>query len=170
MSLRKAKIIDINSIVNIEKTSYEKPYWNESLLKYLFKESITDSVWIFEFKKKIIGFLIEQRCLDEISILNVAVDKKCQNNGFGKKIVSQYLNILPNNSVVFLEVNINNFIARKIYTSLNFEIVDLRKNSKTYGMYKSLILDDKKPKSLFISSFQSTSTFLYFLILSTTLL
>ena len=133
MSLRKATIDDINLIVKIEKISYEKPYWNESLLKYLFKNSMTDSLWIFEFKKKIIGFLIEQRCLNEISILNVAVDKKYQNNGFGKKIVSQYLNILPNNSVVFLEVNINNFIARKIYASLNFERVDARKNYYNNG-------------------------------------
>ena len=128
MSLRKARISDINSILCIEKTSYEKPYWNESLLKYLFNNSITDSAWIFEVKKKIIGFLIEQRCLDEISILNVAVEKKYQNNGFGKIIVSQYLSILPSNTVVFLEVNINNFIARKIYTSLNFKEVDSRKN------------------------------------------
>ena len=72
--------------------------------------------------------MIEQRCLDEVSILNVVVDKNYQNNGFGKKIVSQYLSILPNNSVVFLEVNINNFIARKIYTALNFEKIDSRKN------------------------------------------
>ena len=128
MSLRRAGIIDMNSIVNIEKTSYEKPYWNESLLKYLFNESITDSAWIFEFKKKIIGFLIEQRCLDEISILNVAVDKKYQNNGFGKKIINEYLNLIPSKSVVFLEVNKNNFIARKIYTDLNFKEVDSRKN------------------------------------------
>ena len=64
MILRKAGNCDINSIVNIEKTTYEKPYWNESLLKYLFNNSITDSAWVFELKKKIIGFLIEQRCLD----------------------------------------------------------------------------------------------------------
>ena len=128
MSLRKAGISDINSIINIEKTSFKKPYWSESLLKYLFNISTTDSVWIFEVEKKIIGFLIEQRCFNEISILNVAVGKKYQNNGFGKKIVSQYLSILPNDSIVFLEVNINNFIARKIYTSLNFEKIGSRKN------------------------------------------
>ena len=133
MSLRKAGTSDLNSIINIEKTSYKKPYWNESLLKYLFNNSITDSAWVFEVKKKIIGFLIEQRCLDEISILNVAVDKKYQNNGFGKQIVSQYLSILPNNSIVFLEVNKNNFIARKIYTTLNFENVETRKNYYNYG-------------------------------------
>tara|TARA_B100000131_G_scaffold305095_1_gene330729 strand:- start:103 stop:543 length:441 start_codon:yes stop_codon:yes gene_type:complete len=128
MSLKKARISDINSIAKIEKTSYKKPYWNENLLKYLFNYSLTDSAWVFEVKKKIIGFLIEQRCLDEISILNLAVDEKYQNNGFGKKIINEYLNLIPSKSVVFLEVNKNNFIARKIYTDLNFKEVDSRKN------------------------------------------
>ena len=128
MSLKKARISDINSIAKIEKTSYKKPYWNENLLKYLFNYSLTDSAWVFEVKKKIIGFLIEQRCLDEISILNLAVDEKYQNNGFGKKIINEYLNLIPSKSVVYLEVNKNNFIARKIYTDLNFKEVDSRKN------------------------------------------
>ena len=128
MSLKKARISDINSIAKIEKASYKKPYWNENLLKYLFNYSLTDSAWVFEVKKKIIGFLIEQRCLDEISILNLAVDEKYQNNGFGKKIINEYLNLIPSKSVVFLEVNKNNFIARKIYTDLNFKEVDSRKN------------------------------------------
>ena len=143
MRLRKARITEINSIENIEKKSFEKPYWNESLLKNLINNSITDSVWIFEFKKKIIGFLIEQHCQDEISILNVAVDKKYQNNGFGKKIVSQFLSMLPNNSVVFLEVNINNFIAQKVYTSLNFKKIGLRKNYYNTGQ-DALIMRYKK--------------------------
>ena len=128
MILKKAGISDLNSIVKIEKTSYKKPYWNENLLKYLFNNSLTDSAWVFEVKKKIIGFLIEQRCLDEISILNLAVDKKYQNNGFGKNIINEYLNLIPSKSIVFLEVNKNNFIARKIYTDLNFKEVDSRKN------------------------------------------
>ena len=128
MSLKKATISDINSIAKIEKTSYRKPYWSENLLKYLFNNSLTDSAWVFEVKKKVIGFLIEQRCLGEISILNLAVDKKYQNNGFGKNIINEYLNLIPSKSVVFLEVNKNNFIARKIYTDLNFKEVDSRKN------------------------------------------
>ena len=45
MSLKKATISDINSIAKIEKTSYNKPYWNENLLKYLFNNSLTDSAW-----------------------------------------------------------------------------------------------------------------------------
>ena len=128
MSLRQAIIKDINSIVSIEKSCYKKPIWNKSLLKNLFNNSQTDSVWIYELNKIIIGFLITQRCLNEVSILNLAIDKKYQNNGFGKKITSQYLSLLPINSVVFLEVNKNNFIAQKVYAALNFEKIDYRKN------------------------------------------
>ena len=61
MSLRKAGTSDLNSIINIEKTSYKKPYWNESLLKYLFNNSITDSAWILEVKKKISAQIQEIR-------------------------------------------------------------------------------------------------------------
>ena len=120
MSLREAGINDLYSIISIENKSYKKPYWNEHLLRYLFNKSTTDSAWIFELGKKTIGFLLEQRCLNEISILNVAVDKKYRNNGFGKEIIGQYISLIPVNSVVFLEVNKNNFIARRIYTEFNF--------------------------------------------------
>ena len=128
MSLRKARISDLISIINIEKKSYEKPYWTENLLKYLFNNSNTDSAWIFEVGKKMVGFLIEQRCLNEISILNFTVDKEYRNNGFGKKMIRQYLNIIPINSILFLEVNKNNYVARKIYTDFNFKEIYQRKN------------------------------------------
>ena len=58
----------------------------------------------------------------------MAVDKKHQNNGFGKNIVSQYLSILPDDSIVFLEVNKNNYKALKIYNALGFKKIGSRKN------------------------------------------
>ena len=88
--------------------------------------------------------MIEQRCLDEISILNVAIDKHYQNNGLGKKFISQYLSIIPINSVVFLEVKENNFIARKIYTDLNFKRMNLRKNYYKNGEDALIMRYEKK--------------------------
>ena len=46
----------------------------------------------------------------------------------GKKFVNKYLDIIPGNCTVFLEVNISNFIPIKIYTDLNFIKIDERKN------------------------------------------
>ena len=144
MRLRKASRRDLFSILKIEKTIYEKPYFNEKSLKHLFSNSITDTALVFELNKRIIGFLIEQRCLNEISILNVAVENSFQNNGFGKKILNQYLSEIPDNSVVFLEVNINNFIAQKIYYDLNFHKIDVRKSYYNDGGDALIMKYEKK--------------------------
>ena len=128
MNIRKGAICDLTSIIDIEKAVYNKPYWNVAMIKKLFIDSIFETVWVIENRKKIIGFLIEQRCDNEINLLNVAIDKPFQNKGIGKKLINHYLNLIPVNSSVFLEVNKANIIARKIYADLNFKNIDMRKN------------------------------------------
>ena len=128
MNIRKGAICDLTSIIDIEKAVYNKPYWNVAMIKKLFIDSIFETIWVIEIGKKIIGFLIEQRCDNEINLLNVAIDKPFQNKGIGKKLINHYLNIIPANSSVFLEVNKANIIARKIYADLNFKNIGMRKN------------------------------------------
>ena len=128
MNIRKGELCDLTSIINIEKAVYNKPYWNVAMLKNLFIDSIFETIWVIENGKKIIGFLIEQRCDNEINLLNVAVDRQFQNRGIGKKLINHYLDRIPGNCSVFLEVNKSNIIARKIYADLNFKNIGMRKN------------------------------------------
>ena len=128
MNIRKGELCDLTSIINIEKAVYNKPYWNMKMLKKLFIDSIIETVWVIENRKKIIGFLIEQRCDNEINLLNVAIDRQFQNRGIGKKLINHYLDRIPGNCSVFLEVNKSNIIARKIYADLNFKNIGMRKN------------------------------------------
>jgi len=128
MKIRKGEICDLRSIISIEKAVYDKPYWNVGMLKNLFINSIIETVWVIENQKKIIGFLIEQRCDNEINLLNVAIDRPFQNKGIGKKLINHYLDLISGNCSVFLEVNKNNIIARKIYADLNFKNIGMRKN------------------------------------------
>ena len=143
MIIRKGKISDLESILNIEKKVYNKPYWNKSMLKKLFNRNSKEIIWITEIKNKIVGFLIEQRCDDEINLLNIAIDRKFQNRGIGNTLISYFLRIIPNNSSVFLEVNKSNFIARKIYSNLNFKNIDIRKSYYNDGG-DALIMKHKK--------------------------
>ena len=76
MNIRKGELCDLTSIINIEKAVYNKPYWNAEMLKKLFIDSIIETIWVIENGKKIIGFLIEQRCDNEINLLNVAIDRQ----------------------------------------------------------------------------------------------
>ena len=98
------------------------------MLKKLFIDSVIETVWVIENRKKIIGFLIEQRCDNEINLLNVAIDRPFQNKGIGKKLINHYLDLISGNCSVFLEVNKTNIIARKIYADLNFKNIGMRKN------------------------------------------
>ena len=143
MIIRKGEISDLESILNIEKKVYNEPYWNESMLKKLFNKDSNEIIWITEIKQKIVGFLIEQRCDDEINLLNVAIDSSFQNRGVGKKLIGYFLRSIPNNSSVFLEVNKSNFIARKIYSNLNFKNIDIRKSYYNDGG-DALIMKYKK--------------------------
>ena len=143
MIVRKGTRTDLNSIINIEKKVYNKPYWTESMLKRLFNKDSNENIWITEIKQKIVGFLIEQRCDDEINLLNVAIDKSFQNRGLGKKLIGCFLNIIPKDSFVFLEVNERNYIARKIYSNLNFKNIDIRKSYYNNGG-DALIMKYKK--------------------------
>lgn len=128
MIFRQGQISDLKSVLNIEQNVYDKPYWNESMLKRLFNKESNEIIWITEIKKEIVGFIIEQRCDDDIDLLNLAIDKSFQNRGIGGEMVGCFLRIIPNNSSVFLEVKESNFIARKIYSNLNFKHIDIRKN------------------------------------------
>ena len=143
MIIRKGKISDLESILNIEKKVYNEPYWNESMLKKLFNIDSNEIIWITEIKQKIVGFLIEQRCDGEINLLNIAIDRSFQNRGIAKKLIGYFLRIIPNNSSVFLEVNKSNFIARKIYSNLNFKNIDMRKSYYNDGG-DALIMKYKK--------------------------
>ena len=143
MIIRKGKASDLKSILNIEKKVYNKPYWTVSMLKRLFNESSNEIIWITEIKQKIVGFLIEQRCNSEINLLNVAIDKSFQNRGIGKKFIGYFLRFIPNNSSVFLEVNKSNYIARKIYSNLNFKNINIRKSYYNDGG-DALIMKYKK--------------------------
>ena len=143
MIIRKGEISDLESILNIEKKVYNEPYWNESMLKKLFNKDSNEIIWVTQIKEKILGFLIEQRCGDEINLLNIAIDSSFQNLGIGKKLIGYFLRIIPNNSSVFLEVNKSNFIARKIYSNLNFKSIDIRKSYYNDGG-DALIMKYKK--------------------------
>ena len=104
----------------------------QSNVKLFFNDSFRDSRGFFyEFYKK--------------KIFN-NIDFVQDNISFSKKkgtLRGLHFQTPPHDQVKLIQV-----ISGKIFDV----VVDLRKNSKSYGMYKSFVLDDKTPKSLFISS------------------
>ena len=128
MIFRHAQNKDIISIHNISQAIFGIHNWSiNSIKKYLYQYQ-NKRIWVYEFKNKIIGYIIEQRCQNEIDLLSIAIDKTFQSKGFGKIFLIKFLQNIPANSSVFLEVKRSNLIAIKLYIDLKFIKISERKN------------------------------------------
>jgi ribosomal-protein-alanine N-acetyltransferase len=131
--LRKGREPDLNNVLNIENVSYEKPYWNQNMLFEVLTNKTDKRLWVYEVDNDVIGFIIDMRHKDEISLLNVAILKSLQGMGYGLKMLKKYIKSLPDKYFIYLEVNKNNIKALNLYTKLNFKKVSIRKSYYTDG-------------------------------------
>lgn len=73
------------------------------------------------------GFAVARRTApDELEILNVAVDPPFRRRGVARKLIQQVL--AGHRGAVFLEVRQSNLAARKLYHSIGFETIAVRKD------------------------------------------
>ncbi len=97
-------------------------------------------VYVYEVDNVVIAFVIFNN-LEEMELLNIAVNKNYQNKGIAFKLLEYSFN--TENKKCFLEVNVNNLNAIKLYEKVNFKIISTRK--KYYGNDDAYIMmRDKK--------------------------
>ena len=113
--------------------AYENPYWNQNMLFEVLANKTDKRLWIYEVDNNVVGFIIDMRYKDEISLINIAIHKCMQGMGHGLKMLKKYIKSLPGKYSIYLEVNKNNIKALNMYTKLNFERVSTRKSYYTDG-------------------------------------
>ena len=133
MILRKGKESDLKNVLEIEFMAYENPYWNQNMLFEVLANKTDKRLWIYEVNNDVVGFIIDMRHKDEISLLNIAIHKCMQGMGHGLKMLKKYIKSLPDKYSIYLEVNKNNIKAFNLYSKLNFEKVSIRKSYYSDG-------------------------------------
>lgn len=77
-------------------------------------------------ENRVVGFIACRRTApDETEILNLAVDPQFRRHGVARQLVEQVLESAG--GALFLEVRESNHAARKLYESLGFQVIALRK-------------------------------------------
>ena len=133
MILRKGIESDLKDVLNIEVMAYENPYWNQNMIFEVLANKTDKRLWIYEVDNDVVGFIIDMRHKNEISLLNIAIHKYLQGMGHGLKMLKKYIKSLPGKCSIYLEVNKNNIKALNMYAKLNFEKVSIRKSYYTDG-------------------------------------
>lgn len=84
---------------------------------------------VYEVDKAVVGFAIYSSVLNEVSLMNIAVDPASQSCGIGRRLLKESLQRQKEQGmdVCFLEVRVSNDRAITLYESLGFNKVGLRK-------------------------------------------
>ena len=133
MILRKGRESDLKNVLEIEIMAYKNPYWSQNMIFEVLANKTDKRLWIYEVDNDVVGFIIDMRHKNEISLLNIAIHKYLQGMGHGLKMLKKYIKSLPGKCSIYLEVNKNNIKALNMYSKLNFEKVSIRKSYYTDG-------------------------------------
>jgi [ribosomal protein S18]-alanine N-acetyltransferase len=140
-------VADLPDVCAIENTIYAFPW-----TKGNFIDSLT-SGYSGAYRSSVIAYSMTMKLPYEVHLLNLSVAKPFQSKGIG----TAYLHTLINDArsqggeAMLLEVRPSNFAAIKLYKSLGFSQVGVRK-----GYYRSL--NNEREDALVFSLAFSTST------------
>ena len=122
---------DLPGIVKIENDCQSHPW---SLLQFLDGFNAGHTGWVacreFQGGELIVGFAVVSTVVDESTLLNLCVRPACQNQGVGREILAHLLQEAAANHIskFFLEVRASNQVAIRLYESMGFEQVAVRKD------------------------------------------
>jgi len=116
---------DLSAVYALNQQAFDSCWSHQSLFSAL--ESGYDLI-ICEAGDELAGYLLSMTILDEMQIMQIAVDGRFLRQGLAEAMSRSLIASSSAVAVVFLEVRVSNRGARALYSKLGFEECGLRKN------------------------------------------
>ncbi|ACL33493.1 ribosomal protein S18-alanine N-acetyltransferase [Glaesserella parasuis] len=118
---------DFDRLFEIEQQAHLVPWAKGTLLNSQGERYLNLKLSV---ENRIVAFAICQFVLDEATLFNITVDPAYQGKGFGKQLLQALIAQLQQKQIttLWLEVRASNTTAQKLYFSLGFNEVTVRKN------------------------------------------
>ena len=130
--IRIATLDDLADILSIENKVFNNPWSKEQLSWELNHQSVAVN-HVMIARGKMIGYLISHVVDDNVQILNIAIDIPFQHRGYGKQLLSYFLDQFNEDSSIHLEVRKSNFPAINLYLEFGFHETGTRKGYYSDG-------------------------------------
>ncbi len=119
---------DLDAVLEIEGKNYHYP-WTEAIFQDCLRAS-NYTCWVIEtVEKSVVGYCIVSTAAGEAHIMNICVDPEAQGLGAGRKMMENAIEYLTGKAqTVFLEVRPSNQKAIRLYQSLGFNEIGIRKD------------------------------------------
>ncbi len=126
--IRRMSLPDVDAVHLIEQSTFARPWKREDFVREMTKNACARYL-VAEEEGRIIGFAGAWIVLDEAHVTNIAVRQDRRGRGIGRRLSGQLMQYAANLGVVYatLEVRRSNTVAQRLYQSLGFEYVGVRK-------------------------------------------
>ena len=117
---------DVPAVVRNERLSYSHP-WSDGIFRDCLQTG--NECWLIKRDHKVLGHGIVSIAAGESHLLNVCIAPEYQGEGLGRLMVAHLLNCARGKSAsrMFLEVRPSNTVAIKLYLSMGFSEIGVRK-------------------------------------------
>ncbi|USD64762.1 ribosomal protein S18-alanine N-acetyltransferase [Vibrio sp. SCSIO 43136] len=117
----------LDQIWLIEQAAHTHP-WSESMIRDLDSRGACHHMLVED--EQVIGYFYAQNIVGEITLLNIVIDPKFQSKGYGRQLLSEFLNVSEQHGCesAWLEVRESNIAAYNLYQSEGFNEVDRRRD------------------------------------------
>jgi ribosomal-protein-alanine N-acetyltransferase len=135
---------DIDAVVEIEKLSYGEP-WSRRQFRAALEGDANQRVLVLRHAGeggRIVATLVLQVVVDELHVHNVAVDPAHRGRGLGRRLLELGLayGARRGTRLTFLEVRRSNEVALRLYASLGFDQVGVRRGYYAKPREDALVL------------------------------
>jgi [ribosomal protein S18]-alanine N-acetyltransferase len=117
---------DLTEVIAIEKAANQFPW---SLKNFEDSLRANHHAWVFlDHQSDIQGYVIVQKVVDELHLLNICVKPESQGKGFGRLMLNHIIYFAETNSsaVILLEVRSSNQRAQQLYLQSGFNEMSVR--------------------------------------------
>ncbi|WP_457742372.1 ribosomal protein S18-alanine N-acetyltransferase [Thermococcus sp.] len=124
VTIRPARLFDINEIMRIERESFREAYPRGIFLVFL--ENNPDTFLVAEYNGKVVGYVMAYLRPDlEGHIMSIAVDSAYRGNGIGSALLTEAIERLIERGARYigLEVRVSNEGAIRLYERFGFKKV-----------------------------------------------
>jgi [ribosomal protein S18]-alanine N-acetyltransferase len=127
LHLRPMQMADLDAISEIEPQVYSHP-WSRGN----FSDSLNAgySCWAYEDNGILFGYAVLMTVLDEAHLLNISIAKSHQGQSLGRNLLEHMMQIARKHGAqnIFLEVRPSNTAAVRLYESIGFNEMAIRRN------------------------------------------
>jgi len=128
MIIRASAERDLARILQIENNAFPNSAWTRAMISNELILKVDRKTWVIDSDKELVGYCMLRYGLNEVHLINMAVDPSLQKMGIGKRLLIHFLENIPKDSSTYLEVKRGNFPAIKLYLNAGFKDIAIRED------------------------------------------